>query len=290
MYKYRFNIAGLRLRVETDYPVAVSQAFLPFLVDSGEAEDYFVRFHEVKKLSDVCEKLLFQGFCFRVHMGKDDGYRRSFYTDMEWQNRYAVGDYDYVNGRIEISYLPETAAAVSGMGNCFLHMGLESLMIRRNRLCFHAACISTHMGGILFTGPSGIGKSTQAQLWCQHRNATQINGDRPILSCDDGQWRAWGSPYAGSSRCYINESTPVSCIVVLRQAAECAVRRLSPGEAFRSVYAGVTANSWDVEYMQRSCDLILGLIERIPVYEYSCTADFNAVEYLEKILWKDMAQ
>ena len=80
---------------------------------------------------------------------------------------------------------------------------------KTNDLCMHAL-IETAYGGILFSGVSGAGKTTQAELWMQWEQARQINGDRPILvSKVIREWLGCGSPYAGSSECYINECIPI---------------------------------------------------------------------------------
>ena len=71
--------------------------------------------------------------------------------------------------------------------------------------------------GLLFSGPSVIGKSTQAALWERH-GARLLNGDRTVLGPGPAGWTAWGSPYAGSSRCFCSEQRTIGAIVVLEQA------------------------------------------------------------------------
>ena len=186
-----------------------------------------------------------------------------------------------------MEYLEKGAPMIRDLHSAFFHIGFEGLMIRENRLILHAACVRTSFGGILFSGPSGIGKSTQAELWCKYRGAELINGDRPILTPDVAEWRAWGSPYAGSSKCYRNESCPIAAIVMLEQAETCAIRQLKPQEAFRSVWSGTAVQSWDSVFVERASDLVLDLIGKIPVYELKNTPDEAAVECLEAALRKE---
>ena len=51
------------------------------------------------------------------------------------------------------------------------------------QLVLHSSYVLTQSGAaVLFSGPSGIGKSTQAALWQQYAGADVINGDRTLLS------------------------------------------------------------------------------------------------------------
>ena len=287
--QYCLSLAGITIALETDRMLTVGQEFEPFL--TGEAApDFQASFQQVEKLPDIPERVLHEDDCYRVHPDGHGGYLRSFFDAPRDLTAYAVADYDYESRKIRISYLKKGALCVSQMHNSFFHLGLESILLQENRLCLHAACVKTHLGGILFSGKSGIGKSTQADLWCRYRGAKLINGDRPILSCTEGSWLAWGSPYAGSSRCHINEHVPVSTIVMLRQDARCSLRRLDRSEAFRAIWSGLTMNSWNEKLVERAADLTLELIHSVPVFEFCCMPEANAVDFLEGELRKSWNQ
>lgn len=283
--RYGLTLAGLTIEIGTDRHLAVSEEFLPFLTETA-APDFRASFRQLSQLPPIPETVIHEDDCYRVHPDGKGGYLRSFFDAPKDMTAYALAAYDYDKGEILVDYLEKGARCVSEMHNSFFHLGLESLLLTKNRLCLHASCVQTHLGGILFSGPSGIGKSTQSELWCQHRGAKLINGDRPILSKTAQGWLAWGSPYAGSSRCHINESCPVSAIVMLRQESGCALRRLSQPEAFRAIWSGLTMNSWNEKLVERAVELTTELIIQIPVYEFACTPDERAVEYLERELEK----
>lgn len=282
--QYLLAIAGTLIRIKTEQPLLVEKEFLPFLAESGTA-DFQVYYRQVDELPRIPDTIIHADHCYRVHPDGNGGYIRSFFDAPRDDLPYAAARSD--GDVIRVDYLEKGKRCVSEMHNSFFHLGFEELLIRRERLCFHAACVETPLGGLLFSGPSGIGKSTQAELWCQYRGAKQINGDRPILSKDENGWLAWGSPYAGSSRCHVNESCPVTAIVMLRQAKACTLRRLSSGEAFRAVWSGLTMHGWDEGFVEKACDLALELIDTVPVFEFACTPDEAAVRYLEQELGKE---
>lgn len=283
LHRYCLSIAGITIEIETELPPAVDPQFQPFLAEL-EAPDFRVFFRRVEQLPPVPESVLHEDNCYRVHPDGKGGYLRTFFDAPRDLTPYALAVYDYEAGIIRVDYLEKGAHCIAQMHSSFFHLGFESLLVRKKRLCVHAACVSTPLGGLLFSGPSGIGKSTQAELWCRYRGAHQINGDRPILSGTDKGWLAWGSPYAGSSRCHINENCPVAAMIMLRQAKQCSLRRLSQREAFRAVWSGLTLCGWDAKMVEDAFSLAAELIGTIPVYEFSCTPDEAAVEYLEREL------
>lgn len=63
--------------------------------------------------------------------------------------------------------------------------GLFDILADAGMLVLHSAYIVTRQGeGILFSGPSGIGKSTQAALWQHYGAAQTVNGDRALVRKD----------------------------------------------------------------------------------------------------------
>lgn len=278
---WQISLAGVTIRMELQEPVAMTDPFRPFL--AAGVPDYTAKFRRVETLPEYDDRVLYEGSCYRVHPGNC----RSFFDAPKDLTPYALAQTDHAAGTIDVSYLAKGTHCVSEMDNSFFHLAFEGLLIRRDRICFHAACIRTAYGGILLSGPSGIGKSTQAELWCRHRGAELLNGDRPILQRQEDGFLAWGSPYAGSSRCHVNASVPVAALVFLAQEPENRIRRLRPGEAFRRIYAGLTVNGWDREFMDRAVSLAVELASAVPCYELGCVPDESAVACLERRLKED---
>ena len=281
--QFDLSISGFILRIESDLSIHAHPKFSPFLTKST-APDLICRIAQTDHLPELSDNVIHEDLCYRVHPDNRGGYLRSFFDAPRDLTAYAVSSWDRDARVIQVHYLSKGSHCFSELDSTLFHLGLEQLLLQQERLCLHAACVRTDVGGILFSGPSGIGKSTQAELWCRNRSAVQINGDRPILSRSGSNWLAWGSPYAGSSRCHVNESCSVRAIVILRQAKQCSVRRLPLPQAFRAVWSGVTVQSWDTSQVERASTLVMELIASVPVLELSCTPDLCAVECLEQAL------
>ncbi len=163
-------------------------------------------------------------------------------------------------------------------------MEAEHLLTMREGFILHASVISHGGKAILFTAPSGTGKSTQAQLWQDKRGAEIINGDRAAVRIEENRPVVWGLPFAGSSSYRKNAVLPLAAVVYLSQAPENTITRLGGARAFRRIWEGCSVNAWsreDVELCSRTVMNVAGLV---PVYHLACTPDESAVLTLEKAL------
>lgn len=81
--------------------------------------------------------------------------------------------------------------------------------VQRHMLQLHSSLIDHHGHGLMFLGPSGIGKTTQAELWNKYRDALIINGDIVFVQETDDGFLGWGTPWHGSSPYCENTSVPL---------------------------------------------------------------------------------
>ncbi len=181
---------------------------------------------------------------------------------------------------IQCFYLASQEHRLAYSSNLCDLLALERLLPLQNALLLHCAFIRIHGQAILFSGPSGVGKSTQAELWQTHVSAELCNGDRAALRMQGEQWQAYGLPYAGSSHVFRNVSAPCRAIVMLGQAEENRLRRLSPREAFPALYPELTLHHWEKATVERATSLLTNLISKVPVYRLDCLPEESAVRLL----------
>ena len=163
-------------------------------------------------------------------------------------------------------------------------LALEKMMIREKALILHSAYMCLNEKAVLFSAPSGTGKSTQADLWERYRGTRTVNGDKSLLIKEEDGWYAYGWPICGSSGICENETFPILGIVMLRQAKENRVRRLGIAEAVKKLVAQITMNMWNTQFQLEALDLIQQLVMDVPVYELECDISEDAVICLENIL------
>lgn len=156
--------------------------------------------------------------------------------------------------------------------------------VRRQMVQLHAATIEDQGRGILFLGPSGIGKTTQAERWAEFRGASIINGDVGFVQRTEREYIAWGTPWHGSSPYCLNASVPVKALVVLKQAPENRLRELTGFEKVSEIAGSVFYPTWLEDGMELCTDTLNHLLTDLPVYRLDNRADRESVEILAKEL------
>ena len=165
--------------------------------------------------------------------------------------------------------------------------GMHSKLLQHGDMILHAAYIAWEGKAILFTAPSGTGKSTQADLWCRYAGAELINGDRALVGKKEGRWYSHGYPCCGSSSICLNRSLPIAAIIILEQGNANEIMQLSKAEKIRSLVSGTEVYPWDREEIDYAFELSESLAQSVPIFKLICCPDKGAVDVVRQ-KWKEI--
>ena len=138
-----------------------------------------------------------------------------------------------------------------------------------NGMMLHASAVAVDGKAYLFSGQSGIGKSTHTGLWQQTfgDKVKLFNDDKPALRRLDDGWYAYGTPWSGKHGININMKVPIAGICFLKRGEENKIRRLSPIEALPQVLMQTLRKFKDAERLSLMLALVDRLVQEVPVYE-----------------------
>ncbi|PYG89480.1 hypothetical protein LY28_00699 [Ruminiclostridium sufflavum DSM 19573] len=164
----------------------------------------------------------------------------------------------------------------------FMLMGIvfRNNLLYKNGIVMHASSIAWNGKGILFTAPSGTGKSTHVRLWERYMGAAVkvVNDDTPAVRFIGEEPVLCGTPWSGSSDKFINTEVPVRAIVVLSQASDNSILRLNAFEALPLVMPRCFLPYFDEKLMRKAYDVLENIIKKIPIYHLKCRPDKEAME------------
>ena len=274
----KYNIAGITFEIDFNFKLKKEEeAFLEFKSkgDMNEKEVFKLtpqKLEKTKGLSKVQETPILSVY------KNNEGYIREF-TSIYTNKKYAWLDedknivyYDNVQQKKVLTHM-----------FCIMELiGIEHTLCKHKTFMLHSSYINYNGDAILFSGPSGIGKSTQADLWQEYEGAEIINGDRTAISKNLGNWHAYGLPFAGSSKIYKNKTLPIKAVVILKQGKENCIRKAKLMEAFKTLYSETTVNSWNKKDVETIIELVENFIKEVPIYVLSCLPNQEAVDLLKK--------
>lgn len=277
-----FKIADIKLNIVTPFDLNGGQDINLFEIYNNEDNKEQFKFNiEVNKLKDNEEKyIVFKNEVKKVYYKNNKYYwyykiptSKMWEICCEEENKFS----NVTINPIYIKYYENIEYLIS-------RLNIQGILLSKEVMILHSSFIIHNNESILFTAPSGTGKSTQASLWEKYKGAEIINGDRSAIGTRNGEYFAYGLPFCGSSNICKNKEEPLKAIVVLKQAKENSVRRLSKIEAFKILLGQVAINRWNKKDMELAMTLIEELIEKVPVVMLSCRPDKEATDVLNDYL------
>lgn len=280
-----YRLADIVIRAEFDFEFYSEISYMKdFQISSQEEYDFQIIFEQVRDLERflaLAGEQVSEYGPYQYFMNKE-GKEYCFFKYNQFL--HAVS---FIEGKqlrcyyVSKHWLKEITSNGFPLENFFL---MERILMENHSMVLHSCYIQKEGKAILFSAPSGTGKSTQGKLWSQYAGAEVINGDRTLIRCVNGNWMAYGAPFCGTSGISINKKVPLNVIVILRQAANNRMRMLSGKEAFYAIYSELTIHIWDKIYVEKALDFVTELLEKIPVVLFECTKEPEAVFVLERFL------
>lgn len=151
-------------------------------------------------------------------------------------------------------------------------------IIRRGGFFLHCSCLRYKGRAIIFTAPSGTGKSTHAALWKEHfgDEVEMINDDKPLVREENGSFVIYGTPWRGKHGRGMNTSAPIGAVFFLEQAP---VNSAQPVDSITalSLLMQQTVIPSSKDDVSTLLDMLGRLIESTPMFRLKCTISDEAV-------------
>lgn len=150
-------------------------------------------------------------------------------------------------------------------------------LIDYNGFLLHSSAVCVGGNAYLFSGQSGIGKSTHTSLWQQlfGEKCFILNDDKPAIRFVDDNIFAYGTPWSGKHDISVNTRAPVKALCFIGRGETNKIFRLSESHAAFSILSQSS-----IIRSNEQCDKLISLIEefvkKVPVYKLECIPDESA--------------
>jgi len=132
---------------------------------------------------------------------------------------------------------------------------------------------------MLFTGPSGAGKTTIARFSLRAQGHRVLSDDRIVIRADGPGFRVWGTPWHGDAPLSSDASAPLAAIHAIHQTPGLRAEPLGGAAAAATVLSNAFVPAHDPVAAERALELAERIVSRVPVVRLGCPLDPSIVPY-----------
>lgn len=280
------TIGTLQLHINSELELRLEDYLLPFVSAAPLAGDV-VRLNITGNVISVPEAAvcLGKGTMLEYFRFNDDNYAAAISG-----TEGSAGCCRYSGNRIDLYLNTEKfPESLSGIGKVLRLIPMRELLFQSGCLLLHASRVKLpgREGVILFTAPSGGGKTTQANLWRDYLGGEVLSNDRVIVYRSGDIWMTASSPIDGSSPIHANVNAPLRAIVFPKKAKENLVEKCPPHKAIAELMQQTPLDDWNLQHRNFVLETWSGVLNRLPAYTLFALPEESAARCLASQLEKD---
>lgn len=158
---------------------------------------------------------------------------------------------------------------------------------RRGMFALHSASLLYLEKAWLFSGPSGMGKSTHTALWKKLFATPFLNGDLNLIGKEGEKFFVYGIPWCGTSKIFTTEKKELGGIVLLEKAPSEELVSLTEEQKTLRVMQRMISPPWTAELMVKNLKFAEAVAKEKPVYFLRCTKNDIAAETIRRQIEED---
>lgn len=177
---------------------------------------------------------------------------------------------------------------------------------RQGFFAIHSASILYRDQVWLFSGHSGMGKSTHTNLWKEQFGTKIINGDLNLIGWSNGEQAnigqsvdkpgskghpiVYGMPWCGTSGIASTKSYPLGGIVLLGRSDNDHFESLTNDQKIVRVMQRMISPVWTEDMLEANLKCAAKLAKEVPIYYLLCTKEPSAAYVMKARIDKEDAQ
>lgn len=194
-----------------------------------------------------------------------------------------IFSYNPEKAKIDVSVTPTKSNNPITI-NPFVHplgiLMVSAIIMNSNGFLIHASGVKDGENGYLFTGVSGIGKSTMANIWSKN-GAEIVNDDRLIIYKENQGYQFANTPMPHYND--ISKNAPLKAIFLLTQAKDNYCNKIIGAQALSKVMANFIQQLFDKELVEKHLEKTMDLVMQVPVYDLGFRPDDDIVSLVRAL-------
>ncbi|MFW5838882.1 MAG: hypothetical protein ACOCU1_02965 [Bacillota bacterium] len=282
----KYNIAGIKLGFDFQYSEYFENNIEQYQIDYDEPVDYKISVKTYKHLDKPTDTPVLT-YKNRFIYDFGDSEALVVLDDKGLVKQYI--EYTKDHKRIDIFMTKHQKHTLAEMEYVLSGLLFLEIALKEYKLPFHASAIKHKNQAVLFSAPSGGGKSTHAHYWqMMLDDVTYINDDKPLIHKVDNQFVVSGTPWSGKDTINTNDSVPLKAIVFIEKSDTNTIEKLSTKDALHYIMRN-SLRPRQKALVHNAMDLLNDIVKDIPLYLLQAKNDASSVTCVYKKLFQEGA-
>lgn len=216
---------------------------------------------------------------------RDEFMMINHYHDQTYQIISEALIFDFQNKQAFIKIDPTYVKDIDMQSYILSGIAFMEVALAFHNIPIHGSAISYQNQGMIFSAPSGTGKSTQRALWQKYLNdqIIVINDDKPMIY-KDHQFMVTSMPFSGKSKMSTHIEIPLKAMIFLKQAPNPNIQKLDDINAIKYMLENIYRPAHKTHY-EWLLTMIHMLLEEVDIYLLSATKEKETFDLLYQTLF-----
>ena len=279
-FEFNLCIADFILKVKSEIPFQLEEGYEPFEITQNNNPDFILNCYKnipeniFADLKPVFEAENDEQKFYDIYRYKD-GLGFVIYNQQQKNTiqQIALLDKEFKNWTIYASDGNEFNPLRYPMGPIIMHY----MTIKTNSVMMHASCAFDGQRARMFSGFSGVGKSTMSRIWAEADN-TIINDDRLIIRELENGFFVYNTPMYYKD---IPKKAPLNAIFLIRHSPENKIQKLKGAIAASRTMAFCIQNNYDRSFVAGRIGFFARLAAAVDIYDLGFVPNASVIEFVK---------
>ncbi len=278
-YVAALRIGGFTFQVRSRFQITFDIGYSSFISNNAGKPDLFLQVDELS--GNYIENSVFifeaveQGIPLWRVSKNENGYRLFLYNQLRKDEIQSVIDIPHNTNNWQVYCRLENGCAeplLYPAGPLLLYM----FAIRNKAFMQHASAVVSNGKAFVFSGFSGIGKSTMAAIWGK-KGYTVINDDRILIRQNSEGFMAYNTPMFYPDK---PKQAPLSAVFLLKQHSWNYIKQLSGVAAITNFMRFSIQHAYDKQFLEAHLNLAHEVYKAVPVFELGFKPDAAIIDFI----------
>lgn len=277
-YSAGLCIAGFNITLKSDVTFQLEEGYLPFVSDPVMNPDLVVSyFNYLPEFDLTSAKTLFEA--------SNDV--QKFYTILDYKGDLLFLMYNQTH----IDEIQQIALLSADLKSWLLYaedavvfplkypcgpIMMHYLTLTTDAVMMHASCVFDGVRGRMFSGFSGVGKSTMSRLWAE-AGSMVINDDRLIIRKMNEDFLVYNTPMYYQD---VPKVAPLHAVFLISHSPVNRISEITGAMAVSRVMAYSIQNNFDRKFIAKRLDFFSQLCAKIKVFDLGFVPDQEVVNFI----------